>query len=68
MRKFIVYTLATVFGLGYFPKIPGTFTSFIAVIAAGYLLTLPPAVFLSRGSGSPGSRWIRRGGEVPVMT
>ncbi len=40
MKKFFIYLIATTFGLGYFPKLPGTFTSLITTIAAYYLLGL----------------------------
>jgi phosphatidylglycerophosphatase A len=47
MKKDLIYFLATAFGLGYFPKLPGTFTSLVATIAAFCLLRLSlPYYFL----------------------
>ncbi len=46
MYKFFIYAIATVCGAGYFPKMPGTFTSLIAGLAALYLLSLSPFMFV----------------------
>jgi phosphatidylglycerophosphatase A len=46
MKKNIIYFLATAFGLGYFPKLPGTFTSLVATIAAYYLLQIALPYYL----------------------
>ena len=42
-RKYIAYTLCTVLGAGYFPFVPGTFSSILAVLS---LYLLQPAFYV----------------------
>ncbi|MFC1517286.1 phosphatidylglycerophosphatase A [Candidatus Margulisiibacteriota bacterium] len=47
MKKLIIYLLGTFFGAGYFPKLPGTFTSALTTMIAYYLLDLAPDQYIS---------------------
>ncbi len=47
MRKKLIYFVATAFGLGYFPKIPGTFTSAVVTVLAYYYMGLSPVLYVA---------------------